>query len=808
MSRLIIKNLPSYTTPTSLRAHFSQSSAPTGIITDVKVAYKPDGTSRRFGFVGYRSEEEAAKAREWFEGTFVGGCKIIVGVVDGTKDAPAPRPNKRPRLGPSPTDPSSSSLLAPTKPGSTKGIKEPQGAKQKPDKQLDEFMKVMQPRTKGRTWANEEAAPLSTAVPSASSVKKGAKAKEEPDGVVVDGGAEGGAEVREEGMSDLDWMRKRMSKAVDSGVEEKVFEQDDEVGDVDVEMKDDDDEPPEPTIHDHQEEQDPTKRTILSTSRLFVRNLAFSCTEDELRECFGRYGDISQIHIPLSSTSTSKGLAYITFTSPTSALAAYEALDGRSFQGRLLHILGAVDRKGKPEVEEKKGNVKEEKEKKRKAGAGKEFNWAMLYMNSDAVASSIADRMNMSKSDILGESSENPSSANPAVKLALAETHIIQETKAYLESHGVVLSSFSSSTTEPRPKRSNTAILVKNIPYGMTAAQITAMFEPYGELSRVLVPPAGTLAVVEFVKSEEARKGFGGVAYRRVGSSVVYLEWAPVGMFAEGAAPLERQPVEEVAKSRGVRIEEDVRTPVGEGEGDVVSGSTLFVKNLAFSTTTDRLTSVFRHLPDFLFARVQTKPDPKHPPVSSSHPEPPRLSMGYGFVGFKSPEGAKKALKGMQGQVLDGHELVVKFAGRGTEDDGKAEGTKGAKKGARTTKMIVKNVPFEASKKDIRQLFGSQGQLKSLRLPKRFDHRSRGFAFLEFTTRQEAENAYDALKHTHLLGRHLVLQWADEEDGEEAVEKLRMKAGVGFGGGKEMPGRKRKLELGGEDKGGGEGEDA
>ena len=89
----------------------------------------------------------------------------------------------------------------------------------------------------------------------------------------------------------------------------------------------------------------------------------------------------------------------------------------------------------------------------------------------------------------------------------------------------------------------------------------------------------------------------------------------------------------------------------------------------------------------------------------------------------------------------------------------------------------------------------SHGQLKSVRLPKKFDHRSRGFAFLEFVTRQEAENAYAALKHTHLLGRHLVLQWA-EEDTAVNVDELRRRAGVGFGGGNDLPGRKRKLDMG------------
>lgn len=97
------------------------------------------------------------------------------------------------------------------------------------------------------------------------------------------------------------------------------------------------------------------------------------------------YSRSHQIHAPLDlTTKQRKGLAYVTFTQPTHALAAYEALDKKSFQGRLLHILAAVDRKGKFEVIEgdgKKKSVKDEKNAKRKAMAGKEFNWSMLYMN-------------------------------------------------------------------------------------------------------------------------------------------------------------------------------------------------------------------------------------------------------------------------------------------------------------------------------------------------------------------------------------------------------------------------------------------
>jgi multiple RNA-binding domain-containing protein 1 len=87
-------------------------------------------------------------------------------------------------------------------------------------------------------------------------------------------------------------------------------------------------------------------------------------------------------------------------------------------------------------------------------------------------------------------------------------------------------------------------------------------------------------------------------------------------------------------------------------------------------------------------------------------------------------------------------------------------------------------------------------------LPKKFNSRSRGFAFLDFVSRQEAENAFAALRHTHLLGRHLVLEWAEEA--EQDLDVLRQKAGVGFGGGAEVPGRKRKIDLGLDEDGGSE----
>ena len=82
-------------------------------------------------------------------------------------------------------------------------------------------------------------------------------------------------------------------------------------------------------------------------------------------------------------------MAYVTFVNPEDAVKAYQTLDKKSFQGRILHLLPAVDRRPKADdATDKKRTVKDEKQAQRKALAGKEFNWSMLYMNVRLLCSS------------------------------------------------------------------------------------------------------------------------------------------------------------------------------------------------------------------------------------------------------------------------------------------------------------------------------------------------------------------------------------------------------------------------------------
>lgn len=372
---------------------------------------------------------------------------------------------------------------------------------------------------------------------------------------------------------------------------------------------------------------------------------------------------------------------------------------------------------------------------------------------------SIADRLGVAKSDLM-----DPTSSDAAVKQAHAETHVIQETKAYFENQGMDLNAFK------RNQRGDTAILVKNFPYGISSEELSNLFKPYGEVTRLLFPPSGTIAIVELANAAQAKAAFSALAYRKMKDSILFLEKAPKDLFKGTDAS--KATVVPQTSSGGVVKPSTLDLLNGSKPQDIQDSTTLFVRNLNFSTTTERLKEMFKPLDGFLSARVKTKTDPKRPGQV--------LSMGFGFLEFRSKSQARAALAAMDGYNLDGHALSIKASHKGLDAAEERRKEDRARKAAgRNTRIIIKNLPFEASKKDVRALFGAYGQLRTVRVPKKFDSSTRGFAFADFTTSREAENAMDALRNTHLLGRRLVLEYAavDPEDAEEEIQKMQEKVG-------------------------------
>jgi len=75
MSRLIVKNLPSAINEDKFKKTFASQG---GEVTDVQLKYTKEGKFRHFGFVGFKTEEGAQKAKKYFNGTYIGATKVSV----------------------------------------------------------------------------------------------------------------------------------------------------------------------------------------------------------------------------------------------------------------------------------------------------------------------------------------------------------------------------------------------------------------------------------------------------------------------------------------------------------------------------------------------------------------------------------------------------------------------------------------------------------------------------------------------------------------------------------------------------------
>ena len=75
------------------------------------------------------------------------------------------------------------------------------------------------------------------------------------------------------------------------------------------------------------------------SKKLFVGNIDWKATEDELREAFAQFGEIEDLVIITDKVSgRSKGFGFVTFAEAADADKAIEALNGHELNGRKLVV--------------------------------------------------------------------------------------------------------------------------------------------------------------------------------------------------------------------------------------------------------------------------------------------------------------------------------------------------------------------------------------------------------------------------------------------------------------------------------------
>jgi RNA recognition motif-containing protein len=90
-------------------------------------------------------------------------------------------------------------------------------------------------------------------------------------------------------------------------------------------------------------------RILFMSEKLFVGNLSFKTTENDLQDAFAAHGTVIEANLMMDrATGRPRGFAFVTMGSPEEAQKAIAALHGKEMDGRTLTVNIARPREDRP----------------------------------------------------------------------------------------------------------------------------------------------------------------------------------------------------------------------------------------------------------------------------------------------------------------------------------------------------------------------------------------------------------------------------------------------------------------------------
>jgi len=84
-------------------------------------------------------------------------------------------------------------------------------------------------------------------------------------------------------------------------------------------------------------------------NKLFVGNLSFQTTENDLQDAFAAYGTVTETNLMMDRmTNRSRGFAFVTMNSDEEAQSAIAGLNGQELSGRAVTVNVARPREDRP----------------------------------------------------------------------------------------------------------------------------------------------------------------------------------------------------------------------------------------------------------------------------------------------------------------------------------------------------------------------------------------------------------------------------------------------------------------------------
>ena len=85
------------------------------------------------------------------------------------------------------------------------------------------------------------------------------------------------------------------------------------------------------------------------SNKLFVGNLSFDTTENDLQDAFAAFGTVTEANLMMDrTTNRPRGFGFVTMSSADEAQKAIEALNGKELDGRALTVNVARPREERP----------------------------------------------------------------------------------------------------------------------------------------------------------------------------------------------------------------------------------------------------------------------------------------------------------------------------------------------------------------------------------------------------------------------------------------------------------------------------
>ena len=373
---------------------------------------------------------------------------------------------------------------------------------------------------------------------------------------------------------------------------------------------------------------------ISETGLLFVRNIPFSCKIYELDTLFSKFGFLEFIKLPFKKIKTSfSTYAFIKFILPECAIKAAMILDGKVFQGRILHIVSSFKLFTNLCKNIKQSNFDKFKKIKLNLQYNNFLNhksWFLLFVPEVAIFKCLFCKFGKTTNLI---SDYNHLKINTG-KQILSEGRLQIEAFLILKKEGIHLRSFNPNQLI---YRSNKIILIKNFST-YSRKNLDIFFANLGKIKKYIILKFTNLIIIEFEKKKYANFAYKILQKFKNTNRNVIFQWAPLNC-------LESQKYKKLLTNSNSATVNKLYLPWFKKEESNLNylekkklnfgkiepkKFKILIRNLPFSVSSSDLKNIFKNLDKIISIRIPKKKNGKN--------------RGFGFVSFFTLDQAKKAL--------------------------------------------------------------------------------------------------------------------------------------------------------------------